>query len=71
VTLPKTFVFGIAYNTSDYGSVPYGDATACHSSTEGCGYDSLNVGLSYDPDNLNARIEPVSRLPVVEHPDRG
>ena len=58
ITLPKTFVFGIAYNTSDYGATPYGDATACHSTTEGCGYDSLNVGLSYDPDNLNKGSNP-------------
>ena len=58
VTLPKTFVFGIAYNTSDYGAVPYGDNTPCHSTTEGCGYDSLNVGLSYDPDNLNVGSNP-------------
>jgi hypothetical protein len=53
VTLPQTFVFGIAYNTSDYGADPYGDSTACHTPTDECGYDSLNVGLSYDPDNLN------------------
>ena len=58
VTLPKTFVDGIAYNTSDYGAAPYGDATSCHSTTEGCGYDSLNVGLSYDPDNLNVGSNP-------------
>ena len=58
VTLPKTFVFGIAYNTSDYGAAPYGEATACFTSTEGCGYDSLNVGLSYDPDNLNVGSNP-------------
>jgi hypothetical protein len=58
VTLPKTFVFGIAYNTSDYGAAPYGDATACHSTSEGCGYDSLNVGLSQDPDNLNKGSNP-------------
>lgn len=58
VTLPKTFVFGIAYNTSDYGAAPYGDATACHSTSEGCGYNSLNVGLSQDPDNLNRGSNP-------------
>jgi hypothetical protein len=58
VTLPKTFVFGIAYNTSDYGATPYGDATACHSTSEGCGYDSLNVGLSEDPDNLARGTDP-------------
>jgi hypothetical protein len=58
VTLPQTFVFGIAYNTSDYGVAPYGDATGCHATSEGCGYDSLNVGLSYDPDNLNVGSNP-------------
>ena len=58
ITLPKTFVFGIAYNTSDYGAAPYGDNTACHSTSEGCGYNSLNVGLSYDPDNLNSGSNP-------------
>jgi hypothetical protein len=60
ITLPQTFVFGIAYNTSDYGADPYGDSTACHSTSEGCGYDSLNVGLSYDPDNLNVGTNPYS-----------
>lgn len=58
ITLPQTFVFGIAYNTSDYGVAPYGDATACHTTSEGCGYDSLNIGLSYDPDNLNVGSNP-------------
>ncbi len=47
--LPKTFVYGISYNTSDYGSSPYGDTTACHATQEGCPYDSLNVALSEDP----------------------
>jgi hypothetical protein len=58
VTLPKNIVFGIAYNTSDYGSSPYGDGTACHATLEGCGYDSLNVGLGYDPDNLSTGTDP-------------
>ena len=58
VTLPQTFVFGIAYNTSDYGTAPYGDSTPCHTPTDQCGYDSLNVGLSYDPDNLNKGSNP-------------
>lgn len=58
VTLPQTFVFGIAYNTSDYGADPYGDKTACDTPTDQCGYDSLNVGLSQDPDNLNVGSNP-------------
>jgi hypothetical protein len=49
VVLPNNVIYGIAYNTSDYGFTPYGDGTACHATTEGCGYDSLNVGLSEEP----------------------
>jgi hypothetical protein len=57
-TLPRNIVFGIAYNTSDYGAHPYGQGTACHASAQGCGYDSLNVGLAQDPDNLNRGTDP-------------
>jgi hypothetical protein len=46
LTLPDSVIYGVAYNTSDYGYSSYGDATACHATTGGCGYDSLNVGLS-------------------------
>jgi hypothetical protein len=49
VALPNKVIYGIAYNTSDYGFQPYGDATTCHSTTAGCGYDSLNVGYSTEP----------------------
>ena len=49
VVLPNSVVYGIAYNTSDFGYSPQGDATACHSSAGGCGYDSLNVALSQEP----------------------
>jgi hypothetical protein len=59
VTLPQTFVYGIAFNTSDFGAAPYGDNTACNNGVnDQCGYDSLNVGLSYDPDNLNVGSNP-------------
>jgi hypothetical protein len=51
--LPNSVIYGIAYNTSDYGSAPYGDGTACHAAQEGCGYDSLNVELSQDPTNVS------------------
>lgn len=56
--LPKSLVFGIAYNTSDYGYAPYGDSTACHSTSEGCPYNSLNIGLSQDPTNLSRGTDP-------------
>jgi hypothetical protein len=44
--LPNSIVFGIAYDTSDYGSEPIGEAAPCHSTSAGCPYDSLNVGTS-------------------------
>ena len=44
--LPGTVVYGVSYNTSDYGPAPIGDATACHATAQGCPYDSLNVGLA-------------------------
>jgi hypothetical protein len=39
--VPNNVIFGIAYNTTDYGYTPIGPAT-CPSG--GCPYDSLNVG---------------------------
>jgi hypothetical protein len=48
ITLPNQVIFGIAYNTSNYGYAPIGTTTACYASSAGCGYDSLNVGLE-DP----------------------
>ena len=58
VVVPNAVIYGIAYNTSDYGYSPYGDATACHSSSGGCGYDSLNVGLSDEPPNPGVGSDP-------------
>jgi len=58
LSLPQNLVFGIAYNTSDYGYAPYGDSTACHSTPEGCPYDSLNIGLSQDPTNVSRGTDP-------------
>jgi hypothetical protein len=58
VVLPSNVIYGIAYNTSNYGAAPYGDATACHSTVSGCGYDSLNVGLTDDPNNVSVGSDP-------------
>jgi hypothetical protein len=58
VVLPNNVIYGIAYNTSDYGAVPYGDATACHAAVSGCAYDSLNVGLNQDPTNVSVGSDP-------------
>ncbi len=40
ITLPNTFVYGIAYNTNTWGYVPIGAAGP---------YESLNVGLNSTP----------------------
>ena len=58
ITLPKNIVFGISYNTSDYGYSPYGTGTTCYSSTTGCPYDSPNIALSNDPTNLSVGSDP-------------
>ncbi len=48
IVLPSKIIVGFQYNTSDYGPAPYGDGTACHSTTEGCFYDSLNISTDSD-----------------------
>jgi hypothetical protein len=54
VTLPSQIIVGVVYNTSDYGPKPYGDSTACHATTEGCFYDSLNVSTDSNEGNYQA-----------------
>jgi hypothetical protein len=57
VKLPTTFVYGISYNTSNFGPSPFGDATACRASEQGCPYDSLNIALSTDnPGQANTNV---------------
>jgi hypothetical protein len=56
--LPQDVVYGISYNTTDYGPSPYGPTTACHATTAGCPYDSLNIALSEDPTNMTAGSNP-------------
>jgi hypothetical protein len=46
---PSKMILGVAYNTSTQGYSPVGTATACYASNPGCGYDSLNVGISNTP----------------------
>jgi hypothetical protein len=45
IALPDTVVYGISYNTTDFGPSPIGQ-TACNSSSGGCFYDSLNIALA-------------------------
>ncbi len=60
VTVPSTFIYGVAMNTSDYGPDPYStnpateaSDAACQATEQGCPYDSLNMGLTQDPTNLS------------------
>jgi hypothetical protein len=47
VLVPSSIIYGVAYNTSDYGAAPYGDNTSCDSpGPDSCAYDSLNIGLT-------------------------
>jgi hypothetical protein len=43
--LPNNVILSVAYNTSNHGEHPVGSAP-CQTTTSGCYYDSLNVGLT-------------------------
>jgi len=46
IVVPDEIVYGIAYNTSDYGYDPIGDGAACAAvQYAGCPYDLLNLGV--------------------------
>jgi hypothetical protein len=65
--LPKHVIFGISYNTSDYGPAPIGKA-ACSSKSAGCYYDSLNVGLSEPAEELlSAGLNPTEPYVHVQN----
>ena len=49
ITVPDTFIYGVTYNTSDWGPAPLGDTTACALDTvTGCAYDNTNIALTTD-----------------------
>lgn len=48
VTLPDKAIISLAYNTSHFGYNPIGE-TSCNTTSGGCFYDSLNIGLAYPP----------------------
>jgi hypothetical protein len=53
VTLPSNVIVSVAYNTTHYGANPIGASAPCYTSSAGCGYDSLNVGL-WDPPTVGS-----------------
>lgn len=44
-SLPDEVIVSIAFNTTHYGYHPIGEAAPCYTTSEGCGYDALNVGV--------------------------
>jgi hypothetical protein len=59
VTLPSKAIISVSYNTSNYGPEPQGNATPCFTTSAGCFYDSLNVGLTEPADeNAPAPVPP-------------
>jgi hypothetical protein len=46
LVLPDEVIYGIAYNTTHYGTAPIGAGAPCYSTPQGCGYDSLNLGVA-------------------------
>ena len=57
-TVPDSVVYGIAYNTTHYGYSPIGEAAACFTSSGGCGYDALNIGLSSTDPSAGSNTNP-------------
>lgn len=49
VTLPDQVIWTVKYNTTHYGAVPVGETAECYGTSNGCGYDSLNVGAESFP----------------------
>jgi hypothetical protein len=45
LTAPNTIVYGVSFNTTHYGPAPIGEGAPCFTSSGGCPYDSLNMGL--------------------------
>lgn len=71
LTLPNNVIYGIAYNTSNWGYQPYGDATACYSTQAGCGYDSLNVALANEPGSPTVGSDPTQGSVYLNTGDPG
>jgi hypothetical protein len=46
VSLPDRAIISIAFDTTSYGQNPHGIGAACFATSQGCAYDSLNMGLN-------------------------
>jgi hypothetical protein len=57
LVLPDQVIFGVAYNTTDYGYAPIGPMP-CSTTAAGCAYDSLNVAVADPATSLSAGSDP-------------
>lgn len=60
IEVPDEIVYGVAWNTSDYGYDPIGDGAACAAvQYAGCPYDLLNLGTEGDaPADVGTDLSP-------------
>jgi hypothetical protein len=63
--LPAKAIVTISYNTSDYGAAPQ-RPQACNSTSQGCPYDSLNVGLQDGFENPSGTPPTVGAFPAPD-----
>lgn len=45
IAVPDEVIWSVSYNTTFHGHSPLGENEACYTDGNGCGYDSLNVGV--------------------------
>jgi hypothetical protein len=60
VVLPAHVIYGVAFNTTHSGYNPRGTGTACFSTSGGCGYDYLLVGLSSAAPSVGTNDDPAT-----------
>jgi hypothetical protein len=58
LAIPGEIIFGVTFNTTHYGYEPVGEGAACFSSSGGCGYDWLGIGLADPATTLSAGSNP-------------
>jgi Ca2+-binding RTX toxin-like protein len=59
ITVPDAIVYGVAFNTSDYGYDPIGDGAACAAvQYAGCPYDLLNLGVEGTAPTVGTDLSP-------------